>query len=421
MRVNGIIAEYNPFHNGHKYLLEESKKATDTDYTVIIMSGNFVQRGAPAMLNKYKRAEMALQNGADLVLELPMYYATSSAEYFAMGGISLLDRLGVVTNVSFGSECGDLSVLEKTAKVLLEEPDDFAVILRENLRKGQSYPTARTNALLEYDAAFREYKDMLSSPNNILGVEYLKALLKRNSSIQPYTLLRMGAGYHDMALTGVQCSAHAIRDAVFCNTQTKHLKQPEQSAIHLTDHMPENAFNILHDCMQQGQFLNSNDFSEMLHYKLLTESAKGFTEYLDVTPDLSDRICKKIYEYTSFQGFCDLLKTKDMTYTRISRCLLHILLNLKAESMEIYRHLDYTPYARVLGFRRDATSLLNAIKINGSIPLISKLADARQYLEGEALEMLQGDISRNAIYESAMALKSGKPMENEYRTPVVIV
>ena len=194
MRVNGIISEYNPFHNGHKYLLTESKKATSADYTVIVMSGNFVQRGAPALINKYKRAEMALQNGADLVLELPKYYATASAEYFAMGGISLLDKLGVVTNLSFGSECGDLAVLEKIARILVEEPNDYTILLRENLKKGQSYPTARTNALLEYNADFGEYKDVLSSPNNILGIEYLKALLKRKSSIQPYTLLRTGAG-----------------------------------------------------------------------------------------------------------------------------------------------------------------------------------------------------------------------------------
>lgn len=422
MRVNGIIAEYNPFHNGHKYLLTESKKATGADYTVIVMSGNFVQRGAPAMLNKYKRAEMALQNGADLVLELPLYYATASAEYFAMGGISLLDKLGVVTNVSFGSECGNLAVLEKIAEILAEEPADYALLLRENLKKGQSYPTARTNALLEYDAAFREYQDILSSPNNILGIEYLKALLKRNSSIQPYTLLRAGAGYHDTEFNGVQCSAHGIREAVFDKWNTKATNEcKEQLSELLSNQMPANAYALLCDCIHQGEFLHTNDFSGMLHYKLLTEFSKGYTEYLDVTPDLSDRICKNVLQYNSFQGFCDLLKTKDMTYTRISRCLVHIMLDIKTESIDNYRTLDYTPYARVLGFRKDATALLNAIKKNGNIPLITKLADAEQYIEGEALEMLKGDILRNTIYESAMAIKSGKPMANEYRTPIVIV
>lgn len=422
MRVNGIIAEYNPFHNGHKYLLTESKKATEADYTVIVMSGNFMQRGAPALLNKYKRAEMALENGADLVLELPMYYATSSAEYFAMGGISLLDKLGVVTNVSFGSECGDLAVLEKIAKVLLEEPEDFAAILRENLKKGQSYPTARTNALLEYDADFKKYKDVLSSPNNILGIEYLKALLRRKSSIKPYTLLRSGAGYHDTDFSGVQCSAHGIREAIFDKWNTKAAKEcREQLSELLSNQIPENAYAQLCDCIQQGTFLHTNDFSGMLHYKLLTEASKGFTEYLDVTPDLSDRICKNVLQYNSFQGFCDLLKTKDMTYTRISRCLFHIMLDIKTENIDHYRHLNYTPYARVLGFRKDATALMNAIKKNSNIPLITKLADAEQYIEGEALEMLKGDILRNTIYESAMAIKSGKPMANEYRTPIVIV
>lgn len=422
MRVNGIIAEYNPFHTGHKYLLTESKKATSADYTVIVMSGNFVQRGAPALINKYKRAEMALQNGADLVLELPMYYATSSAEYFAMGGISLLDKLGVVTNLSFGSECGDLAVLEKIARILAKEPADYALLLRENLKKGQSYPTARTNALLKYDADFEKYKDVLSSPNNILGIEYLKALLKRNSSIQPFTLQRAGAGYHDTQLNNVQCSAQGIREAVFDKHNTKAAKECKgQLSELLSNQMPESAHTLLYDCIQQGTFLHTNDFSGMLHYKLLTEFSKGFTEYLDVTPDLSDRICKNVLQYNSFQGFCDRLKTKDMTYTRISRCLVHIMLDIKTESLGVYRTFDYTPYARVLGFKKDATPLMNAIKKKSNIPLITKLADAEQYIEGEALEMLKGDILRNTIYESAMAIKSGKPMANEYRTPIVIV
>lgn len=431
MRVNGIIAEYNPFHNGHKYLLEEAKCTTHADYTIIVMSGNFMQRGTPALINKYKRTEMALKNGADLVLELPMYYATASAEYFAMGGVSLLDKLGGVTHLCFGSECGNLNVLKKISNILITEPEDYTILLRENLKKGDSFPTARTNALLKYDTSLTEYKEILSSPNNILGLEYLKALLRSGSHIQPFTLLRTGAGYHDTALNGVQCSAQAIREAIFAKEQhttaintingSEHPAPFIKLSESLSTHMPENTYSILNACLNQGQLLHMNDFSGILHYKLLSEMGYGFSQYLDVTPDLSDRICKNIYQFNSFQGFCDTLKTRDMTYTRISRCLLHILLNIKAESMETYQKMDITPYARILGFRKDSTPLLNTIKKNSAIPMISKLADAEQYLDKDALTMLKDDISRNTIYESVMALKSGMPMLNEYQTPIVIV
>lgn len=411
MKVNGIIAEYNPFHNGHKYLLEQSKSSTNADYTIIAMSGNFMQRGAPALLNKYKRAEMALKNGADLVLELPMYYATSSAEYFAMGGVSLLDKLNVVTHLSFGSECGDLSILKKIAKLLLEEPENFTELLRKNLRQGLSFPTARTNALMEYDPAFQEYQDVLSSPNNILGIEYLKALQKRNSSILPHTILRAGADYHDKQISHIQCSAQAIREAVFSNENFESL----------IAQMPQNAYELLLSCMKDKTLLSSNDFSGILHYKLLSEKEIGFTGYLDVTPELSDRICNNLFHYDSYRGFCDLLKTKDITYTRISRCLLHILLNIRTETYGELIDMDYTPYARVLGLRKEATPLLNAIKKNADIPLITKLADAGNLLPTKALTMLEKDISMNTVYESVVSLKSGQPMLNEYRTPIVIL
>lgn len=425
MKINGIIAEYNPFHNGHKYQLENAKEATGAEYTVIVMSGNFVQRGTPALLNKYRRTKMALQNGADLVLELPMYYATSSAEYFATGAVALLDKLGVVTNLCFGSECGEVTILQKIAKILADEPVDYADALRSNLKKGHSYPTARTLALLEYEPAFDAYQDVLSSPNNILGVEYLKALRRRKGNITPYTTTRLGAGYNDTTLDDTasisvtQCSALAIRQALFSgDTIAKNsIKKTET----LQMHMPPSAFSILKESIADHSILQSNDFAAVLHYKLLSEQENGYEKYLDVSPELSDRIRKNLYHFESFTGFCDLLKTKDMTYTRISRCLLHILLGITSETMVQYRAMDYIPYARVLGFRKDATPLLSSIKEHASIPLVTKLADAEQILSTDALYMLNRDIQMNTIYESIQAQKSGKSMLNEYRTPIVIL
>lgn len=411
MKVNGIIAEYNPFHNGHSYHMSHAKQSTGADYTVIAMSGNFVQRGAPALINKYKRAEMALQNGADLVLELPVYYSTSSAEYFAEGAIALLDKLGVITELCFGSECGDITILQRIADILLTEPSAYVDALKNHMRLGLSYPSARNAALIHYDPSLIAYKDVLSSPNNILGIAYLKALKRRESHINPFTTRRVGADYHDKRLGEMQASALAIRQAIMSAVDTEYLR----------NQMPEYAYSILAECLNQRCFLENDAFSSMLHYKLLTEAEKGYEEYLDVSPELSDRIRNNLEQFRSFQDFCDLLKSKDMTYTRISRCLLHILLNMKTSTMEKYVSMDYVPYVRVLGFRKDAAPLLTAIKEHSSIPIISKLADAEQILTPDAYGMLKDDILINNIYESAMSLKSGHPMQNEYRTPIVIV
>lgn len=416
MKVNGIIAEYNPFHKGHLYQLHTAKEQTDSDYTIIVMSGNFMQRGTPALLDKFVRAKMALMCGADLVLELPAYYAASSAEYFAMGGVTLLDKLGVVNHLSFGSECGDISVLTKIAKILTEEPKEYTELLRKQLKEGLSFPTARTNALIAYDSSLKEYREVLSSPNNILGIEYCKALLRRGSTIEPTTVKRMGAGYHDTTLitddiripTG---SATAIRQTILQNADLSCLR----------NHIPEEAFVVLENAFNSMEPIFPNDFSSLLHYKLLQEQAHGYERFLDVTPELSDRIGNSLYDFKDFESFCDLLKRKDITHTRISRCLMHILLDMKSDTMKTYCSSDYIPYARVLGFRKESSPLLSAIKEHSSIPLITKLADAEGILDDNAYGMLQEDIRINQIYQSVLALKNETTMANEYRTPIVIV
>ncbi|MBQ4536297.1 MAG: nucleotidyltransferase [Lachnospiraceae bacterium] len=411
MKVNGIIAEYNPFHNGHKFHLEDAKDRNHADYTIVVMSGNFVQRGAPALLDKYSRARMALLNGADLVLELPCLYATSSAEFFATGAVSLFDKLGVIDHLCFGSECGDISILERIARILLEEPESYAKLLRSYLKQGLSYPVARTNALIQYDPSLSGYKDVLSSPNNILGIEYLKALIRRNSRIQPDTTLRIGSSYHDKRLGKNHCSALAIRHAIFS----------EHNKDFLREQMPDTAYDILKSALDTSVLFQANDLSAALHYKLLSEKETGYSGYLDVSQELSDRIRNSLYNFTDYDSFCDLLKSKDMTYTRISRCLLHILLGMTNNDMALGKELDYVPYARVLGFRKDSSALLTAIKEKASIPLITKLADAGNILDEKAFSFLQNEIRMNDIYLSMTATKTGNPATNEYSTPIVIL
>lgn len=452
MKVNGIIAEYNPFHNGHLYQLAESRRLTGADYTIVVMSGDFVQRGAPAMLDKHIRARMALLGGADLVLELPVLYAVSSAEQFAAGAVALLDRLGVVTHLCFGSECGDPDVLGRIAAYLLEEPDSYRSHLQLFLRQGHSYPAARARALslhavrTDDDAAFSEdWARVLSSPNNILGIDYIKALKKRKCPITPVTVRRIGAGYHDcelqdgrdtpilqpdgaqqiphastmqqhaqgsFAASSVQpSSARAIRQAL------RNGVFPEQLRLYL----PESSAQLLEDCLSAKKCVQPDDFSSILYYKLLMQKEQGYENYLDVSSALSDRIRNKLGEFTGWESFCDILKTKEVTYTRISRCLLHILLGIEKSHLELALSLDHAPYARMLGFRRSAAPLLGAVKAHSSIPLLAKLADAQSILPADADRMLRQDIYASHIYQGILSCNTGLPPRSEFAAPLVIL
>lgn len=412
MNICGIVAEYNPFHNGHLYQLQKAKELSNADYTIIILGGNFMQRGTPAIMDKYTRAKIALSCGADLVIELPAYYSTGSAEYFALGAVSLLEKLGSVTHICFGSECGDFSLLQKIAGILLEESPEFQNCLQSHLRSGETYPSARTAALIKTAPELSADISILSSPNNILGIEYIKSLMKLGSSIIPLTTKRYGSGYHDMRLGINQSSATALRQALWSGVKI----------CELSSQLPAQSYQILEDYFRNNELIHLNDFSEILYYKLLAERENGFADYVDVSQALSDRICKNIYQFDGYEAFCDLLKTKEVTHSRISRCLYHILLNMRKTDLDTYiNDLDITPYARVLGFRKEASALLNEIDKKTSIPLITKLADASQILSTPAYEMLKKDITINDIYSSIRASKGKVPMFNEYSTPIVII
>ena len=216
MKTIGIIAEYNPFHNGHAYQIAELKRKTNADFVVIAMSGDFVQRGAPAIIDKYCRAEMALLCGADLVIELPAVWAVSSAEDFAMAGVTLFDKMGCIDGICFGAESDQLPQLKSIAGVLAEEPDIYRSALSSYLKKGLAFPAARAAALSDYfkSTGMNFLISILDTPNNILAVEYLKALKRRNSAMTPILIPRAGSGYHDTTINTPTASASAIRAAV---------------------------------------------------------------------------------------------------------------------------------------------------------------------------------------------------------------
>lgn len=414
MKTVGIIAEYNPFHNGHAYQIAKAKEITGADYCIVVMSGDFVQRGAPALMNKYLRTESALKNGADIVLELPVCYALSSAEYFASGAIALLDKLGVTDTLCFGSECGDITLLSEFAAQLLSESPRFKSVLNLHLRSGISYPNARNMALQASAPHLSAHIGIMSSPNNILGIEYCKAVARRASSIKPYTIHRTGASYHDACLDAGYSSALAIRSALSATGSLSSIQ----------DQVPASSYALMESHYGIDYPIVSDDLSVLLHYQLLSELSEGYTCHPDIDQKLSDRISKMLPQYQDFHSFCELLNTKNRTYTRIARSMMHILLHLHREELAAYCREDYIFYARMLGFRKDAKPLLSAIKEKSTVPLISKLADAGALLTPIGREMLAKDIFASHIYQMAAQHKfqtAALSENNEYKRQLVRV
>lgn len=412
MKTVGIIAEYNPFHNGHKYQIEQAKKITGADYCIIVMSGDFVQRGTPAIMDKFLRTKAALMCGADLVIELPVHYATASAEYFAGGAVAILDKLGAVDSLCFGSECGNIEILSDISNVLVSESEEFKVALKEALKKGDSYPKARDYALSAAVPHLTGYLEVLNHPNNILGLEYLKAIKKRKSNIAPYTITRLGSDYHDTDLNVSYSSALAIRESI---TDTQDIQ-------FIKDQIPDCTYELMKQAYLKTFPILPEDISPLLHYKILMERDAEFEKYFNIDSSFSDKLRKFCPELTSHAGLCDSLKSKNMTYTRVARNLLHILLNIYQLDVDTYRSEDYVYYARILGFKKSASPLLSAIKSASAIPLISKLADAEAYIESpNGINMLKADIQASHLYSLMAAHKFNQTFQNEYTRQIIII
>lgn len=408
MKIVGLITEYNPFHNGHQYHLEKALEITRADAAIVVMSGNYVQRGTPAIMPKHLRAELALKAGASVVLELPVCYSCGSAEFFALGAVSLLDRLGCVDALCFGTELGDLAPLKKIAKILADEPGEYKRILQNYLKSGLSFPTARQRALLEY-LADEQLSSSLSHPNNILGIEYLKALYLSDSRMIPYTIPRKESDYHDTKLRTTYSSASAIRTL---------LTDKSPDLTRLEEQVPPACIRMLEEKHLIRYPVYANDFSLLLKYRLLTLSFEELTEYVDISRELANRIFKNRNRFICFDQFCDILKTRNLTHTRISRALLHILLDIRKKDLNEYRAHDFHGYAHILGFRRDSKAVLSIMKQKTAVPLLTKLTAASQ-LESFAYHMLQQDIFSSDLYESVVTDKFKTPFINEYKHSIV--
>lgn len=400
MKTIGIIAEFNPFHNGHKYLIDKCKKDLHADRVVVVMSGDYVQRGAPAIIDKFTRAKCAINLGADLVIELPIYYSLGSAEYFAKGAVSILSGLGCIDYLCFGSEFPDVNKLYEISDIISNEPSVYKEVLSSCLKDGLSFPAARAKALNEqlkssskgYDQS--EYEELLSSPNTILGIEYLRALNKKNRFITPYAIQRVGRPFHSEELGSIP-SAAGIRARLLSGLSDR----VKLNAPFLLDGvMPRTSIESISG--YEGRFMQSNDYSALLEYKLILEKAEGYTKYLDVTRDISNRIIANLDHIDGYSTFCSLLKTKNLVHTRISRCLMHILLNITEENMRQYKEDDFTAYARVLALRSSSSDLLKVIGENGSIPVLNRLKDADKLLSPLQKRLFDETLIASQIYNT---------------------
>ena len=378
-KILGVIAEYNPFHNGHLYHLQKSKEITNADYVVCVMSGNFVQRGETSLTNKWTKTEMALQNGVDLVIELPLLYAISSAENFAYGAVSILNSLGFIDYISFGSECGDITTLSNIANLLNSEPNDYKIKLAEELKNGISFPKAREHAIASYFNNTKITKT-LSSSNNILGIEYLKALKKSNSKIEPVTIIRNSVDYNEMIINNNIASATGIREM---------LKNNKLDLVKYV--VPNNVFEIIND---SDLTYDINCFEKEIIYILRRMSLNDIQNLPDVSEGLENTIKKAVNSSNNLIEIISKIKSKRYTQTRIQRILLYALLCITKK--DIVSSTNTTPYARILGFNENGKNLLSKIQNENVITSVKKFLDTTS--SNELKNMLEKDILATNIY-----------------------
>lgn len=405
MNTIGIIAEYNPFHNGHKYQIQKAREQTAAKHVVIVMSGDFVQRGTPAWTDKYLRTQMALACGADLVFELPVYFSCASAETFATAGVSLFTSLGFVDGICFGAECKNLSTLYAVAECLSQPSEYLERQIKMLVSSGQSYPAAREQALKNcYPNLFFQEPDFLSSPNNILAIEYLKAIQKMSSPLIPHLIPRTDAGYHETIPN--KHSPFLSATAIRLLAEKNNPSFPASAAPYL----PKEVISLLSEHpFRYG--ISEDDFSELLYYRLLTLSKKD-EQILDMNPELYQRIQKYKNHMTSFSSFSEMIKTRQYTRSRIHRVLLHLLLNIE-KSLP-----PSVPYARLLGFRKEKSFLLRKIQ---EIPMITKPADGKKQLSFSATaeHLYEKDLFAANLY-TMIQNRTLKSLPNEFvQKPII--
>ncbi|HHW38275.1 MAG TPA: nucleotidyltransferase [Bacillales bacterium] len=401
MRAVGVVVEYNPFHNGHYYHIQESRKVTEADLVVAVMSGNFLQRGEPALVSKWARTNMALEGGADLVIELPYVFATQKAEIFAFGAVSLLHALEI-DSICFGSESGDIHSFQTTLKEMKARKGSFDQSIKKALEEGKSYPRAASDAF--HSLQFADSAVDLSQPNNILGFHYVEAIDKLGSNIQPFTIQRTKAQYHDQHFADQYiASATSIRSSLFSErTNLEEIQNviPDTTYSHLLTY--KKSF---------GMFHHWENYYAYFKYKLLTSTPEELRQIYEVEEGLENRLLQYIASAATFQEFMEKIKTKRYTWTRLQRLCIHILTNTSKSRMKA--NSEYPTYIRLLGTSLAGQEYLHSIKKNVAIPIISKLSAFSN-------EQINLDIKASNVY--AACLKEpyrSNMMKAEFSNPPV--
>ena len=412
-RVLGIIAEYNPFHNGHMYHLQKAKEQSGAQYCICVMSGNFVQRGNTSIVNKWKKAEMALLNGVDLVIELPTIYSVASAEGFSLGAIKLLNNLKIVDAISFGTETSDFAALNNISSIVNEEPMKYKSILNSELKKGLSFPKARENALMLYLNDNKRYDNILNTPNNILAIEYLKALKKIKSIIQPIPIKREKVYYNDNVIVDEFASATAIR---------KLLKNEEFSEIRKV--VPKSTYQILEKETELGNVvLDLSRYEKEIIYNLRRMTVGEIAELPDVNEGLEHSLKNAANYSNDITNLINIVKTKRYTVTRIQRILICVLLGITKRDVGMAKKTE--PYIRVLGFNEKGKELISRINKQNPkatvITSVKKFQDKNNNNKNSKIykRLLDIDIFSTNVY--TMACKSESLANLDYTKNMIIL
>ena len=389
-KVLGIVCEYNPFHNGHLYHIIQSKKLTGADYTIAIMTGNFAQRGDVSIVDKWAKTEMALLGGVDLVIELPVLYSISSAENFADGAVKILNSLRIIDNISFGSETQDINLLDRIAEVLCYEPKEYKTLLSHELSKGLSYPKARENALMMYLNDVRRFANVMSSPNNILGIEYLKALRKSRSTILPVCIPRIGAGHNDTTYSKNIASATTVRNFVAAE---------KYDTLDFKRLVPISTYSILTDNIKKGHVITGlTHFEKEILYTFRRMSVAEIADLPDVSEGLEYKLKTAANSCNSLVELFNIVSSKRYTKTRISRILVYGLLGITKKDIQLSK--TTAPYVRVLGFNENGRKLLSMIsEANPKLPIITSVKKFQESNKNKNLQtMLEKDIWATDVY-----------------------
>ena len=414
MGVVGLITEYNPFHKGHKYHIEKAKELTGSENAVVIMSGNYVQRGTPAFLDKYTRTSIALNHGADLVFELPLPFSCSSAEYFALSAVTLLNKTGIVDYICFGAETDNLPLLEIIAKTLVDaknnEEHALNNLIKDLMKTGINYASARSTAICQYYND-NSIDDIVNKPNNILAIEYLKALTMLNSSIKPVIIKRTLASYHHDNSNDYMYSASSLRNNI-ANNET-------MSNLWAFDSLYKDSFN-------KNFPISEKDFDSLLAEKLIFNIHNNIdlSIYNNIDTQLSNRIIN-VFKNNTFKGWNDFtmkVKNKNITHTAISRGLLSIILGIKKSDFNEYLDNGISNFLRILGFKASSSHLLNLIKNKGCISTFGQLSEIQDNtsLNTTDIKLINNSIYADELYNSITGLKFNSEIPNEYRRKLII-